>query len=106
MCLREDLEVSEPILRYSPGMDAAMWCKFEVKADAIDEVFDAAKVDTTEFDEIGYTFRVSWIDNEWWDVASHELIGGEVSIGQDFMRVGYIDHGDGTLTVYIFWFEV
>lgn len=106
MCIREDLDVSEPILRYLPGMDAAMWCRFSVHASGIDEVFDTSRVNTTEFDETGYTFRVEWIDDEWWDVADQNLTGGEVPIGQDFMRVGYIDHGDGTLTVYIFWFEV
>ena len=106
MCLRPGLVVTDEHLRYGPGMDAAMWSKFTVRVKSIDEVFDTSRVDTSEFTQNGYEFRVDWIDDSWWDADKHRLIGGEDEVGNDFMRVGYVDNGDGTLTVYVFWFEV
>jgi hypothetical protein len=106
MCLRPGLVVTDEHLRYGPGMDAAMWSKFTVRVKSIDEVFDASRVDTSEFTQNGYEFKVDWIDNAWWDADKHRLIGGEDEVDGDFMRVGYVDNGDGTLTVYVFWFEV
>lgn len=106
MCIREGLVVKDKNVRYSPGFDAAMWCRFTAKVNGIDEIFDTSKVDTSEFSQADYKIQVDWITDEWWDVDDHQLIGGEVEIGNDWMRVGYVDHGDGTLTVYIFWFEV
>lgn len=106
MCLLNDLAVKDERLKYSPGMDGAMWCRFTVEAKGLDEVFDTSKVDTSEFNRAGYEFRVDWIDDDWWDVDSQQLIGGEVEIGGDYMRVAYVNNEDGTLTVYIFWFEV
>ena len=106
MCLRPELVVSDEHLRYEPGMDAAMWSKFTVRVKGIDEVFDTSRVDTSEFTQAGYDFNVDWIDDDWWDANKRMLIGGEDEVGGDFMRVGYVDNGDGTLTIYVFWFEV
>ena len=106
MCLRPGLVVEDEHLTYGPGFDAAMWSKFTVKVKSIDEVFDTSRVNTSEFKRKGYEFRVNWIDDPWWDADKHRLTGGEVQVGDDFMRVGYIDNRDGTLTVYVFWFEV
>ncbi|MCA8992809.1 MAG: hypothetical protein KDA69_08045 [Planctomycetaceae bacterium] len=106
MCIREDLVVRESQLRYSPGFDAAMWCKFTAEAGDIGEVFDESRVDTAEFSGEDYKFRVDWIKDAWWDVETVHLKGGDVEVNGSFMRVGYLDNGDGTLTVYIFWFEV
>ncbi len=106
MCLRPGLVVTDEHLRYGPGIDAAMWSKFTVRVNDIDEVFDTSRVDTSEFTKVGYQFNVAWIDDTWWDADKHQLIGGEDDVGSDFIRVGYIDNGDGTLTVYVFWFEV
>ena len=87
-------------------MDAAMWSKFNVRVKGIDEVFDTSRVDTSEFTQAGYDFNVDWIDDAWWDADKHTLIGGEDEVDGDIMRVGYVDNGDGTLTIYVFWFEV
>jgi hypothetical protein len=87
-------------------MDAAMWSKFTVRVKGIDEVFDTSRVDTSEFTQAGYDFNVDWIDDAWWDADKRTLIGGEDEVGGDFMRVGYFDNGGGTLTIYVFWFEV
>ena len=106
MCLRPELVVSDEHLRYEPGMDAAMWSKFTVRVKGIDEVFDTSRVDTSKFTQAGYDFNVDWIDDDCWDANKRSLIGGEDEVGGDFMRVGYVDNGDGTLTIYIFWFEV
>jgi hypothetical protein len=106
MGLRSDLVVTQEHLNYSPGMDGALWSKFVVRAGSLEEVFDTARVDPSEFDEGGYEFRVDWIDSDWWDVDAHPLTGGETSIGPDYLRVAYRDNGDGTLTVYVFWFQV
>ncbi|QTN30927.1 hypothetical protein HZ994_00820 [Akkermansiaceae bacterium] len=107
MCLRPGLVVIDEHLRYSPwGMDAAMWSKFTVRVKGIDEVFDTSRVDTSEFTRDGYEFKVDWIGDAWWDADKRRLIGGSDGVGDDVMRVGYVDNGDGTLTIYIFWFEV
>jgi hypothetical protein len=106
MCLRPGLVVSDEHLRYGPGMDAAMWSKLTVRVKGIDEVFDTSRVNTSEFTQAGYDFNVDWIDDAWWDADKRTLIGGEDEVGGNFMRVGYVDNGDGTLTIYVFWFEV
>ncbi|MCB1098662.1 MAG: hypothetical protein KDN22_24030 [Verrucomicrobiae bacterium] len=106
LCLRPGLVVEDEYLTYGPGFDAAMWSKFTVRVKDIDEVFDTSKVDTSEFTQAGYEFNVDWIDDVWWDADKRTLIGGEDEVGGDFMRVGYVDNGDGTLTIYVFWFEV
>lgn len=106
MGIRVDLVVEDEALRYSPGFDAAMWCRFTAKVTGIDQVFDTSKVDTSEFSEDDYDFGVDWIKSYWWDVDHHRLLGGEVQVNGDVMRVAYLDHGDGTLTIYVFWFEV
>jgi hypothetical protein len=107
MALRSGLEVRDEHLRYSPGMDGVMWCRFTVEAKGIDEVFDTSQVDVSEFKEEGYEVGQSGLGNRWWDVAGKKLTGGSVEVRNDeFMHVGYMDNGDGTLTVYIYWFEV
>lgn len=106
MGIRSDFVPLEENLWYAPGFDAAMWCKLTVEAGGLEVVFDTAKVDTSQLGEEGYEFRVDWIDDDWWDAESRQLTGGEVEISGNPMRVGYVDNGDGTLTVYIFWFEV
>jgi hypothetical protein len=106
MCLRPGLVVEDEHLTYCPGFDAAMWSKFTVRVKDLDEVFDTSRVDTSEFTRDGYKFKVDWIDDSWWDADKQRLTGGEDEIGDDFMRVGYVDNGDGTMTIYIFWFEV
>ena len=106
MGIRTNVVVTNEHLRYSPGFDAAMWCRFTVTASGLDKVFDTSRVNTAEFSQVGYQFRVDWINDDWWDVERHDLIGGEVQVGGDFMRVAYRNNGDGTLTVYVFWFEV
>ena len=106
MCLRPGLVVEDEYLTYGPGFDAAMWSKFTVRVKDIDQVFDTSRVDTSEFTRDGYEFKVDWIDDAWWDPDKRRLTGGEDEVGDDFMRVGYVDNGNGTLTVYVFWFEV
>lgn len=109
ICLRRDLTIKDKNLWYSPAMDAVMWCRVTVEAKNIDDVFDTNKVDTTQFTEVGYKIRHSTpITDHWWDADEKRLIGGEVEVETNkvFMRVGYIHNGDGTLTVYILWFEV
>lgn len=106
MCLSRDLTIREHYLRYSPGMDAVMWCRITVEANDIDEVFDPSRVDTSELREVGYQIRnATPITNQWWDVEQRNLRGGEVQVDGASMRVAYEDNGDETLTVYIFWFE-
>ena len=86
-----------------------MWCRITVEAKNIDDVFDLARVDTSEFTEVGYKIRhATPILFPWWDADEQRVIGGDVEVDPNkaFMRVGYIDNGDGTLTVYIYWFEV
>lgn len=105
--LRGDLVIKDANLSYSPGMDAVMWCRITVEAKSIDDVFDSARVDTSEFSRAGFEFRhATPITNQWWDVDERDLVGGEVEVGKAFMRVAYVNNGNGTLTVYIFWFEV
>lgn len=109
MYLRRDLSIREQNLWYSPGMDAVMWCRITVEAKNIDDVFELARVDTSEFIEVGYKIRhATPIFFPWWDADKQRLVGGDVEVDPNkaFMRVGYIDNGDGTLTVYIYWFEV
>jgi hypothetical protein len=107
MCLRRDLTIKEQNLWYSPGMDAVMWYRVTVEAKNIDDVFDPARVDTSEFTEVGYKIRHSMpITDQWWDVDKRNLVGGDVQLGGASMRVAYVNNGDGTLTVYVFWFEV
>lgn len=104
--IREQLEVEDEHLWYSPGMDAILWCRFTVTASGIGEVFDPSRVDVSEFDDTDYKISDSRIRNSWWDADRRKLTGGKVDLGDEFLRVGYADNGDGTLTVYIYWFEV
>ncbi|BCX48060.1 hypothetical protein HAHE_19680 [Haloferula helveola] len=107
MALRSGLEVTDEHLRYSPGMDGIMWSRFTVEAKGIDEVFDTSQVDVSEFDQPGYQLEMNRINDRWWDVKGRKLTGGSIEVRNDeFMHVGYVDNGDGTLTVYIYWFEV
>ena len=106
MGLRPELVVTNEHLRYAPAFDAAMWSKFTVRTNDINKVFDTSRVDTSAFTRNGYQFKVAWIDDAWWDVDRHKLIGGEDEIDGNYIRVGYVENGDGTLTVYVFWFEV
>ena len=109
MYLRRDLIIKEQNLWYSPGMDAVMWCRITVEAKNINDVFDPNKVDTTEFTDVGYKIRhATPITDRWWDADARHLVGGEVEVdfNKAFMHVGFANNGDGTLTVYIFWFEV
>ena len=64
MYLRDGLVVTDEHLRYSPGIDGVMWSKFTVKAKGLDEVFDTAKVDSSEFSRKDYEFRVDWINDD------------------------------------------
>lgn len=107
MALRSGLEVRDEHLRYSPGMDGIMWCRFTVEAKGLDEVFDTSQVDVSEFKEPGFHVGRTPISDRWWDVKGKKLVGGSVEVRHDeTLDVGYVDHGDGTLTVYIYWFEV
>ncbi len=109
MYIRRDLIIKEQNLWYSPGMDAVMWCKITVEAKSIDDVFDANRVNTTEFTEVGYKIRhATPISDYWWNADEQRLVGGDVEVDPNkaFMRVGYIDNRDGTLTIYVLWFEV
>ncbi len=107
MGLRSGLAVTDEHCRYSPGFDGAMWAKFTATAGSIDDVFDLSRVDTSDFDEAGYQFNlVTAIIDPWWDANTRTLTGGESMIGPNVIRVAYADNGDGTLTVYIYWFEV
>ncbi|MCH7228353.1 hypothetical protein [Haloferula sp. A504] len=107
MGLRSGLEVRDEQLRYSPGMDGIMWCRFTVEAKGLDEVFDTSLVDVSELNEPGCQLRGAGSSPRWWDVQTKTLTGGSVEVRNDeFMDVGFVDNEDGTLTVYIFWFEV
>lgn len=107
MALRSGLEVRDEHLRYSPGMDGIMWCRFTVEAKGLDEVFDPSQVDVSKFNEAGCQVGSSSISDRWWDVKGKKLTGGSVEVRHDeFLDVGYVDNGEGTLTVYIYWFEV
>ncbi len=107
LCVREGISVSDEKLRFSPGMDSVIYCRFTVVASSIEEVFDENKVDADQFNDEDYQgLKVEWIENDWWDIERSPLTGGEVEINGDWLRVGFRDNGDGTLTVYIFWFQV
>ena len=106
LCVRSEVEVEQARLEYSPGFDYIIWSKFTVRADSMDEVFDPSRVDPAEFRE-GFEINIPGMMNPWWDVEDHELSGAEFQVSEDeFMRVGYVDNGDGTFTVYIYLFEV
>ena len=107
MALRSGLEVRDEHLRYSPGIDGIMWCRFTVEAKGLDEVFDPSQVDVSEFKEPGFQVGRTPIGDRWWDVKDKKLTGGSVEVRHDeTLDVGYVDNGDGTLTIYIYWFEV
>ncbi len=107
MALRSELEVIDSNLLFSPGFDDVMWCRFRVEAESIDEIFDTDLVDTKEFTSLGYQLDIGGMEAEWWDPKEHTLIGGEVQTDSDkFLRVGYVKNDDGTITVYIYWFEI
>lgn len=107
MALRSGLEVRDEHLRYSPGIDGIMWCRFTVEAKGLDQVFDPSQVDVSKFNEQGFQIGRTPIGDRWWDVKGKKLTGGSVELRQDeTLDVGYVDHGDGTLTVYLYWFEV
>lgn len=104
--LRQELVVSGERARYSPGFDGVMWCRFNTTAKTLDEVFDPSRVDASEFDSSGFRFKEDWIKDEWWDPDDRPLTGGEVELDGNYLRAAWTDNGDGTRTVYIFWFEV
>ena len=107
MALRSGLEVRDEHLRYSPGMDGIMWCRFTVEAKGLDEVFDPSQVDVSKLNETDCQVGSSSISDRWWDVKGKKLTGGSVEMRDDeTLEVGYVDNRDGTLTVYIYWFEV
>ncbi|MEM7235003.1 MAG: hypothetical protein AAF517_22690 [Planctomycetota bacterium] len=104
--LRDDLVVREFHFQFAPGVDSAMWSRLRAETEHIDRVFDPARVDVTSFSSSDYEFRVRGVDASWWQVDGSKLTGGEVEIDGNFLRVGYFAEGDGTLTVYFYWFEV
>lgn len=105
--IRPEVKAIEPRLRYSPGIDGILWAKFKVKASTIGEVFQPGVVNPKELQSAPFKISVDWITNHWWDPEKHILTGGEIEIRRDeFMSVGFVDNQDGTLTVYIYWFEV
>ena len=104
--IRSELSVADEKLRFSPGIDSALWCRFTVDVDSIAQVFEKSEIDTSEFSNESFEFKVDWINDSWWDVQGHEFTGGEYISGEHVWRVGYFKNADGTLTVYIFWFEV
>lgn len=107
MALRSGLVVSDEHLRYSPGFDGIMWCRFTVEAKGLDEVFDTSQVNVSGLNEAGCQVGRTPIGDPWWDVKDKKLVGGSVELRHDeTLDVGYVDNGDGTLTVYIYWFEV
>ena len=77
IALRSGLEVRDEHLRYSPGMDGIMWCRFTVEAKGLDEVFDTSLVEVSELNEPGYQLRGTGSSPRWWDAKTRTLTGGE-----------------------------
>ena len=103
MCLG-DVHIMPQGYKFSPGMDAIMWFKFVAKTSQITDVFDPQQIDTSTFRD-GFRFHNSPM-TEWWDADERKLTGGQAETSEGcFIDVGFENNDDGTLTVYIMWFQ-
>ncbi|PQO46286.1 hypothetical protein C5Y93_09880 [Blastopirellula marina] len=101
----------DPSVKIDPqGFELIDWMddfsrfKFVAHTDDISKLFLNPPVDTSIMKP---SFKM---DNNgqyrWWDPSSQCLTGAEYELPNvKFMDVGYVDNEDGTLTVYIQWFE-
>ena len=104
MYINADVKITPEGFKLTSGIDDAIWFRFLAHADDIADVFSTEFVDASKFQQ-GYTFASASMPS-WWDVAQKSLTGGQVSLpNARFMNVGYVDNGDGTLTVYVMWHE-
>lgn len=104
MYLDPSVRIDAEGFQHIDWMDDLVRVKFVAHTDDISKLFLNPPVDASIMKP---NFK---LDNHgqyrWWDPSSQSLTGAEYELPNvKFMEVGYFDNNDGTLTVYIQWFE-
>jgi hypothetical protein len=103
MFLTVDLPLEAKGLKMAEGIDTAMWFKFVVAKQPLENLFKTEVVKVSEFAP-DITFTNANLP-DWWDVQGKALVGDNVALPNGrYMQVG-IEEADDTLTVYIMWYE-
>lgn len=85
------------------GIDDAIWFRFTAETDAIANVFQPEHVDVTTMQPAEEL--ESGPEETWWSTTD-ALQGARYSLpNARFMTVHYADNSDGTLELFVAWFE-
>jgi hypothetical protein len=112
MYINPDLKIEPLGYCFKPDLDSSIRFKFLAQTNDPSQVFVSSRVDASKFND---RFRKSALEVNanvgWWDVSSIRLEGGNFEVpsqggtGVRGLDVGYAKNADGTLTVYVFWWE-
>ncbi len=113
MYIQSDLEIVPLGYCLEDGfLDATIRFKFIAKTADPASLFDAAYVDPTTFvDDLDPPVFNQTAGETWWDLSSQHLSGATFIVpppnskGSRGLNIAYTDNHDGTLTVYVLWFE-
>ena len=112
MYINPELEIKPIGFFLQPGMDDVIRFKFIANTDDPSLLFDSTHVDSSKF---GADLRIYTLNPEatesWWDISSQTLIGGNFLVpppdspGTRGLNIGFSNNDDGTLTVFVLWYE-
>ena len=112
MYIQPELEIVPLGYYFDAGLDDVIRFKFIAKTADPAFLFDASHVDATtftgDFDPSALKPKAA---EPWWDLSSQQLSGASFSVpppkskGWRGLNIAYTENDDGTLTVYVLWFE-
>lgn len=112
MYINPELEIDPVGYSIETGMDDVIRFKFIAKTDDPSILFDPSRVDTKKFAD---DFTLSTLNPQapetWWDLSSQKLTGANFTVpppdskGARGLNIAYAKNDDGTLTVYVLWYE-
>ena len=112
MYINPELEIDPVGYSIETGMDDVIRFKFIAKTDDPSILFDTSRVDAKKYSD---DFILSTLNPQapetWWDLSSQQVTGANFTVpppgaqGTRGLNIAYAKNEDGTLTVYVLWYE-
>ena len=112
MYINPELEIDPIGYSIETGMDDVIRFKFIAKTDDPSILFETSRVNTKKFAEDFIPSSLNPQASEtWWDLSSQQVTGANFTVpppnskGTRGLNIAYAKNDDGTLTVYVLWYE-
>jgi hypothetical protein len=108
MFIQPNLQITPLHLKVEGFQDTVAWFSFIAHTDKVEDIFVPSAIDSTKFTNDPVVFNMDVEASQaGWNFQGKLVLGEsfELPTSSDGMKVGIIDNGDQTKTVFVMWYD-